>query len=71
LALDGGEDGLDFYRIIVKEAKNHLNPNGMLLFEIGYNQGEALKELMKDDFKNVRVIKDYGNNDRVVIGELL
>ena len=71
LALDGGEDGLDFYRIIVKEAKNHLNPNGMLLFEIGYNQGEALKELMKDDFKNVKVIKDYGNNDRVVIGELL
>ena len=41
------------------------------MFEIGYNQGEALKELMKDDFKNVRVIKDYGNNDRVVIGELL
>lgn len=71
LALDGGEDGLDFYRVIVKEAKNHLNPNGMLLFEIGYNQGEALKELMKDDFKNVKVIKDYGNNDRVVIGELL
>ena len=71
LALDGGEDGLDFYRVIVKEAKNHLNPNGMLLFEIGYNQGEALKELMKNGFKNVKVIKDYGNNDRVVIGELL
>lgn len=71
LALDGGEDGLDYYRVIVHEAKNHLNPKGMLIFEIGYNQAEALKELMNDDFKNIRVIKDYGNNDRVVIGELL
>ena len=43
----------------------------MLFFEIGFNQGEAVANLMKKDFKNVEIIKDYGNNDRVVLGELL
>ena len=70
LALDGGEDGLDFYRIIVKNAKNHLNKNGSLYFEIGYNQGESVSALMKEDFENIEVIKDYGGNDRVVKGVL-
>ena len=70
LALDGGEDGLDFYRIIVKETKNHLNKNGRLYFEIGYNQGESVSALMKEGFKNIEVIKDYGGNDRVVRGVL-
>ena len=71
LALDGGEDGLDFYRKIVEEAPKHLEEHGMLFFEIGFNQGEAVANLMKKDFKNIEVIKDYGNNDRVVLGELL
>ena len=70
LALDGGEDGLDFYRRIVKDAKNHLNEKGKLYFEIGYNQGESVSNLMKDDFENIEVIKDYGGNDRVVRGVL-
>lgn len=71
LALDGGEDGLDFYKKIVEEASNHLNKGGKLYFEIGYNQAEALKDLMKANFKNIKVYKDYGNNDRVVVGEIL
>ncbi len=71
LALDGGKDGLDYYREIVKNAPKHLNKGGKLYFEIGYNQAEALKDLMKDNFKNIEVYKDYGNNDRVVVGELL
>ena len=71
LALDGGKDGLDFYRCIVKEAPKYLNIGGKLYFEIGYNQAEDLKNLMKDEFKNILVYKDYGNNDRVVVGELL
>lgn len=71
LALDGGTDGLDFYRKIVAEAPNYLNKGGKLYFEIGYNQAEALKDLMKEDFTNILVYKDYGNNDRVVVGELL
>ncbi len=70
LALDGGEDGLDFYRIIIKNAKKHLNKKGCLYFEIGYNQGESVSALMKDDFEYVEVIKDYGGNDRVVKGVL-
>lgn len=71
LALDGGEDGLDFYREIVETAQKHLNKGGKLYFEIGYNQAEALKNLMKDRFKDIKVYKDYGNNDRVVVGEIL
>ena len=71
LALDGGDDGLDFYKKIVEEAPNYLNKGGKLYFEIGYNQAESLKDLMKDNFKNVKVYKNYGNNDRVVVGEVL
>ena len=71
LALDGGEDGLDFYREIVKKAPNFLNEGGKLYFEIGYNQAGAVSGLMKDKFKNIQVFKDYGDNDRVVSGEIL
>lgn len=69
LALDGGEDGLDFYRKIIKSAPNYLNRNGKLYFEIGYNQAEAVSNLMKERFKNIEVLKDYEGNDRVVLGE--
>lgn len=71
LALDGGVDGLDYYRKIVKEAPKHLNKSGKLYFEIGYNQAESVSELMQKDFKNIQVFKDYGNNDRVVVGEIV
>ena len=70
LALDGGKDGLDYYRRIIKDAKYHLNNQGKLYFEIGYNQGEAVSALMKEDYENIEVIKDYGGNDRVVRGIL-
>lgn len=69
LALDGGKDGLEIYRRIVNDAGEHLNKNGKLFFEIGYNQGESVARLMQNKFKNVVVIKDYLNNDRVVVGE--
>lgn len=71
LALDGGVDGLDYYRKIVKEAPKYLNKSGKLYFEIGYNQAESVSELMQKDFKNIQVFKDYGNNDRVVVGEIV
>lgn len=71
LALDGGNDGLDFYRKIVSAAPSHLYENGRLYFEIGYNQGEAVSRLMQDSFKNIEILKDYEGNDRVVLGELL
>ena len=70
-ALSGGTDGLDFYRKIVSQSIEVLKENGILAFEIGYNQGEAVKSLMEEaDFKEVRVIKDFASLDRIVIGHL-
>ena len=72
LALDGGTDGLMFYPVICEKAKRALKKGGVLAFEIGYNQGEAVSEIMeKSGFKNVKVIKDLAENDRVVKGILL
>ena len=69
LALDGKEDGLYFYKKIIKEAKNYLNPDGMLTFEIGYDQGEAVKNLMEaQDFACVEIKKDLSGLDRLVFG---
>lgn len=68
LALDGGKDGLKFYREIINQAEKHLNQGGKLYFEVGYNQGESVSNLMKDKFSSVCVIKDYLENDRVVMG---
>lgn len=70
MALDGGADGLDFYRNIANNIKNYLLEDGVLLLEIGYNQGQSVSELFKDTAKEVCVIKDYGGNDRVVVVKL-
>lgn len=69
-ALDGGADGLVFYRRITEIAPDMLCEGGILAFEIGYNQGKSVSELMRADFDEVRVIKDLCKNDRVVIGTL-
>ena len=70
-ALSGGIDGLDFYKKIVNQSIEVLNENGILAFEIGYNQGKAVKSLMEEkNFKDVRVIKDFASLDRIVIGHL-
>ncbi len=67
-ALNGGIDGLDFYRKIVQQSKDVLVKGGILAFEIGYNQGESVKALMEEnEFSNVRVIKDFASLDRIVI----
>lgn len=69
LALDGKEDGLYFYRNIIKEAGNYLEPGGMLAFEIGYDQGDAVKELMEaEGFVSVEIKKDLAGLDRLVFG---
>ncbi len=67
LALDGGNDGLDFYRQIASNIKNYLVDGGVLLLEIGYNQGKSVSSLFKDVAKDIQIIKDYGGNDRVVV----
>lgn len=67
-ALDGGRDGLDFYRTIVAQAADHLKPDGFLILEIGYDQGEDLRKMLKDDgrYTPAEVIKDLPGKDRVV-----
>lgn len=70
IALDGKEDGLFFYQAIVEQAKEYLSEDGWLFFEIGYNQGEAVKQLLaKANFKEIEVIKDLSGLDRVVFGK--
>lgn len=68
LALDGGKDGLDFYRYIVQNAPEHLRQGGLLAFEIGFEQGKAVSDLMQSDFEKVEIIKDLAGLDRVVLG---
>lgn len=68
-ALDGAEDGLLFYRRIVEEGAGCLAGGGMLFFEIGYDQAEAVSRLMEDaGFLEINVIRDYAGLDRVVYG---
>ncbi len=70
LALEGGLDGLDFYRRIIDTAPHYLNNGGYLAFEIGYNQGQRVSDLMKNSFEHIEVYKDICGNDRVVIGQV-
>ncbi|MGL4790615.1 MAG: peptide chain release factor N(5)-glutamine methyltransferase [Anaerotignaceae bacterium] len=69
LALDGGADGLDFYRKIIPEGKKYLKENGWMFFEIGYDQGRSLVNLFEENgFTNAKIIKDLAGLDRVAIG---
>ena len=68
-ALDGGADGLDYYRQIVSEAPGRLEKEGILILETGHDQGKAVTELINDTgkYQKTEIVKDYGGNDRVVI----
>lgn len=66
-ALCGGEDGLDFYRAMLQHWRCLLAPDGFFLFEIGYDQAEALRALSEAAGLHVQVFRDYGGNDRVVL----
>jgi release factor glutamine methyltransferase len=68
IALDGGADGLEFYRRILRDAKKHLKNNGTIMLEIGAAQGHAVTEIAKSSgFDNIKVEKDIAERDRVVI----
>ena len=72
MALDGTEDGLYFYRRIIVDAKKHLTRGGQLFFEIGYDQGEEVSDLMRENgYVDVEVAKDLAGLDRVVYGTFL
>ncbi len=69
MALDGGADGLTFYQRIVRKSPDFLMPGGQLLFEIGFDQGAAVKKMMKEnEFFDVKIQKDLSGNNRVVFG---
>ncbi|MDE6015547.1 MAG: peptide chain release factor N(5)-glutamine methyltransferase [Acetatifactor sp.] len=71
-ALDGGEDGLDFYREIIRESREYLAGGGMLFFEIGSSQGADVQECMRQNgFVETVIVKDYSGLDRVVYGTWL
>lgn len=68
-ALDGGEDGLVFYRRILKEAAGHLKPSGIIIVESGFDEAAQIAALMQDQkLRGIRTVKDYGGLDRVVLG---
>ena len=69
LALDGGEDGLKFYRSILENANDYLRKNGAIFLEIGYDQKEKIEEILKSYkiYKETKCIKDFGGNNRVII----
>ncbi len=71
IALDGGEDGLDFYRRIIGGAQDYLNRGGQILLEIGSEQAQAVSELLREaGFKEIDICKDFAGLDRVVSARL-
>lgn len=69
LALDGGQDGLMFYRDIIENAHNHLTPNGYLCLEIGEDQREEVTDIIKqnNNYTKIKVYKDLSGNDRIIV----
>ncbi len=70
IALDGGMDGLNYYRQIVEESVEALKTGGVLAFEVGHTQARSVASLMEGIFTHIKVVKDLGGIDRVVAGEL-
>ncbi|MBR5376915.1 MAG: peptide chain release factor N(5)-glutamine methyltransferase [Lachnospiraceae bacterium] len=67
-ALDGGEDGLKFYRIIADEAYKYLRKEGRIVCETGYDQGDDVRRIFEErGYRDIRIIKDYSGNERVMI----
>ncbi len=71
LALDGGEDGLDFYREIISKAEKRLNSNGLIFFEVGKGQAGDVRKLLKEyGFEEIKTTKDYNKIERIVSGRI-
>jgi release factor glutamine methyltransferase len=70
-ALDGGEDGLDFYRRIIRDAPGFMKDKGLLILEIGADQADDIRKLAADaGFKDIQFIKDYSGIERIFVGRL-
>lgn len=71
IALDGGIDGLDFYRKIIESARKFLKPNGKIFLEIGFDQGKSVAEMLQNEkFTDIVITKDLSGLDRVVQANL-
>lgn len=72
LALDGGSDGLCFYRKIISESPNYLNKRGFLIMEMGFEQRKPIEDIFKKsaNFKILEIVKDYNSIDRVIVAQL-
>jgi release factor glutamine methyltransferase len=70
-ALDGGADGLDYYKLIIHAVKNHLNEGGYLMLELGINQADAVKRMAENaGLKDIIFIKDYAGIDRILVTKI-
>ncbi len=69
LALDGGEDGLDAYRTILAELDNHIDKDGYIMFEVGIDQAQLVKEMLENMNYKCRIVQDLEGVDRIVIGK--
>ena len=69
LALDGGVDGLDFYRKIISQCIKYLKASGKIYFEVGYSQADEVKKILEKDFTNIKIVKDLENVARIVMAE--
>ena len=71
IALDGGTDGLGIYGRLIASSPRYLKKGGLLILEIGFNQGQALKNIFRKykDFKIIEVVKDYNNIERVIVAQ--
>lgn len=70
LALFAEEDGIEFYRKIIEKAPQYLNPEGYLMFELGFNESETVRRMMSTKFTNIVILKDLANIDRVIFGKI-
>ena len=69
IALDGGKEGMAFYRRIIPESREYLEEEGLLIFEIGYDQGKQVEAIMEQEgFKAIKILKDLQGLDRAVLG---
>ena len=68
MALDGGKDGLDFYRKIINNWSSKLKMGGIIAFEVGLGQSSYITDIMRVKFTNLKIIKDFSNIERIVIG---
>ena len=71
LALDGGEDGLDFYREIIRQSPNFLNKGGKIFFEVGVGEADEVYNLLKEHFVHINIKQDLEGIDRIVFGTFL